>query len=409
MGLSLVLFAGFALALHHTLEIVESRYAGADFYAELHRVLETLRTRGAPPEHVREGFTLLLRRDYPSLAELPALRNLADGVHVAVDLAGKEYNVAKQGFGDDTVYLLQDLESDSLEITEQGVTRVVVVAGILGLLAAATLSLWLARLVIRPVTDLARFAGELRPDVPRPLLTSARAGPEIAAIAAALSGAIERYERAIMRERAFTRDVSHELRTALAVMSTTLEVVGLDPVATGALGARLPRLRSATEQMHLVCEAMLALARVERRNDDHRRERHRVGALVSHAIGLYEQVLQKRASYIALDVVEDFEITAPRGMLMCVLTNLVRNAAEHAEGTRIDVTVRPQGLTIRDDGRGFDEDVLPRAFQREFRGKDSTGEGLGLDIVLRICQHQGWRLFLTTAPRRGTQFDLHFD
>jgi signal transduction histidine kinase len=93
------------------------------------------------------------------------------------------------------------------------------------------------------------------------------------------------------------------------------------------------------------------------------------------------------------------------------LVNLVENALRHGSGT---VTIRAAHvsdglrLTVEDEGDGFDEDFLPRAFERFSRADDARsgeGSGLGLAIVRAIVDAHGGTVVATNSPH-GTAVDV---
>jgi signal transduction histidine kinase len=137
------------------------------------------------------------------------------------------------------------------------------------------------------------------------------------------------------------------------------------------------------------------------------------GAPVSAARLLEEALrLQADAGRVPLDAVrltiaEDTLIEVPRGLLLCVVNNLLGNAWDHADGTDLEVILRGTDLVIADAGPGIEAGLLPRVFERGVRGTESSGQGLGLDLVSRICERLGWTLSLDSSAGQGTRITLH--
>ncbi len=91
---------------------------------------------------------------------------------------------------------------------------------------------------------------------------------------------------------------------------------------------------------------------------------------------------------------------------MRIMTNLISNALAHAAPTRLLVGFRPKGdqviFQVHDDGIGMDEQMLTMVTQQGFKGPDSEGHGLGLNIVQELCRCRGITFGLNSAPGRGT-------
>jgi signal transduction histidine kinase len=92
-------------------------------------------------------------------------------------------------------------------------------------------------------------------------------------------------------------------------------------------------------------------------------------------------------------------------MLQIVVENLVENAIRYAgPGSTLTLTAAPGRLEASDDGRGVDEEELPRLFERFYRGdraRASRGTGLGLAIVKHVVAAAGGDVEATGGPNRG--------
>lgn len=105
------------------------------------------------------------------------------------------------------------------------------------------------------------------------------------------------------------------------------------------------------------------------------------------------------------------QVAGHRGLLRQLFVNLIGNAVKFARHTdtphiQIGCVQRPDGAVIfvRDNGVGFDPQEHPRLFEPFVRGRDTgvAGHGLGLDIVRRIVEHHGGRVWADSRPDAGT-------
>jgi signal transduction histidine kinase len=225
---------------------------------------------------------------------------------------------------------------------------------------------------------------------------------EIAELGRTLNAMLVRIETTIAHERAFIDDASHELRTPLAVLRGELELATQDD----ALDAVRQGLRSAleeTDRLSRLSDNLLTLARAD------------AGQLPAGPMctDLLDAV---RAAVARIPCPDRVTLTVDGVHRMVhgepewidrVVTNLVTNAVQHAKSqVRVTVDVGSDGvrLTVGDDGPGYPDDLLPRAFDRFSRGdgaRSPGGIGLGLAIVASIMKALGGSARAGNGPPLG--------
>jgi signal transduction histidine kinase len=111
---------------------------------------------------------------------------------------------------------------------------------------------------------------------------------------------------------------------------------------------------------------------------------------------------------VRLDCPEHPLIPAEPMLLGIVVANLVRNAFNHTPSGQVTITVTAASLIVADTGTGIDSEEIGKVFQRHFKGPGSTGAGIGLSLVKRICDRYGWDIVITSADGQGTSARLSF-
>lgn len=111
---------------------------------------------------------------------------------------------------------------------------------------------------------------------------------------------------------------------------------------------------------------------------------------------------------------DDAQFIAERELTIQLLRNLVVNALRAGGESPVQVTLLPDGFTVRDRGCGMTREQIERAFEPFYRADKSRsrtagGAGLGLTICRRIAQLHGGRLSIDSAPGEGTTVVYHFD
>lgn len=128
--------------------------------------------------------------------------------------------------------------------------------------------------------------------------------------------------------------------------------------------------------------------------------------------------LRKTSHHITVNCPEDLEITSYPGAISQIITNLVMNSLVHGfedlEQGEIAMTISMNNAILHfhysDDGKGIQEDHLPKIFNPFFTTKRSQGRsGLGMHIVYNlVTQKLKGTIECTSSPGAGTTFLIHF-
>jgi signal transduction histidine kinase len=275
-------------------------------------------------------------------------------------------------------------------------------------LALAGLSAWITwRMVGRTLDPIAAIraqlveisASDLSRRVPEP-----PGGDEIAEMARTANQTLDRLERSVNRQRQFTADASHELRTPVAGLRANLEDALMHPDDADLEDTLSAALRD-TERLESIITDLLLLARLGTG-----------GGGPQEKIDLAELAAAEvsgRDADIHRDLAPGVIVTGVPMQLTRLLANLLDNAQCYADG-RIDVEVRREGqhavLSVTDDGPGIpmkDREQVFKRFTRldPARSRNAGGTGLGLAIARDIARAHGGTLNVVDSPR-GARFVL---
>lgn len=299
------------------------------------------------------------------------------------------------------VVVAQSLEP--VEVSIQALRPLLLVGVPLLVLLVGGATFVLAGRALRPVEAIRRRvagidAEQLGQRVPVP---SAR--DEVGRLAETMNSMLDRLESSAAAQRRFVSDASHELRSPLATVRTTMEVAQVHPEITDWPALTQVVLDESARMQTLVAD-MLLLARSDEGGLQLRRTE----------VDLDDLCEQEVARLRRLGVTVSAEIHPVRVMgdadrLARVLRNLADNAARHA-ATRLRFHLRADGqvavLDVGDDGPGIPLDQRARVFERfvrldESRTRTSGGTGLGLPIVQQIVQAHGGTVSVREGPEGG--------
>lgn len=328
---------------------------------------------------------------------------LPPGIHHDILLDGHNYQVANFTLEDKRFYLAYDITQIE---TSEAWLKLCLVLGVLTAGAGAGFVGWrLSRMVISPVSQLAEQIRGRDPLDANADFERRFPGFEVGAIAHAFDSYIRRIGEFISRERAFTEDASHELRTPVTVIGTAAERIAEDPALPGSLLPVIRRIQRAGRQMQTTTQALLFMAR-EDEPPASAMERALIVEVIEQAVEDIRHLLVGKPVQLETCIEDDAKRLIPRGLGYIVVSNLLHNAISHTSSGRIVVSLRNGWLTVEDTGDGVPAAELPRIFERHYRGAHSSGQGLGLHIVKRICDRLGWGIEVKTAPEAGTRFTV---
>lgn len=264
-----------------------------------------------------------------------------------------------------------------------------------GVLAAALLiSAVVVSRGLRPLNTLASRIGTIREDDLGDRVPTERLPTELLPVGEKLNGLLARLQHAFLRERRFTADVAHELRTPLAGVRSTLEVSLSRPRQAPEYRDALVECLDIAQRMEAMVTNLLTLARLDAGTATFQQEEVRLTELLDACWRPFADEAQRRGIEYRSTVPPDLACTSDRDNLTMVLTNILANAAEYAnEGGHVDVSARKTGeaveLDVTNTGCGLTAEQASRVFDRFWRGDASRTEtglhcGLGLSLVQRI-------------------------
>jgi signal transduction histidine kinase len=321
-----------------------------------------------------------------------------------IHLGTLSYRVAILEQGGTRYYLLYDT---SLQARRE--TRFAWMLGLMAVsmtLLSALGGIWLSRSVVAPVADLAAMVRHRSPDDwEQPLADDFPTG-EVGELARVFDRHLIRMRAFIERERAFSADISHELRTALAVILSATEVLLDDGTLSDKQQARIGRIERAARDMAELGTALLLMVR----------EEHSLAAgggcvladVVRECVEKQHHLLSGKPIEVEVRTNPELVLSADAGLVEILVSNLIRNAFSYTAAGVVMVNQDDHSLTVSDSGKGIPGHAIEQVFIRHFRDMASEGAGIGLSLVKRICDRYGWQVRLESSELRGTSVTVSF-
>jgi two-component system sensor histidine kinase QseC len=277
--------------------------------------------------------------------------------------------------------------------------------------------IWLSvRWGLAPLQTVAEIVERRSADNLEPLKPQ-EAPSEILPLLDSLNSLFARIDALLEKERRFTADAAHELRTPLAAIKTHAQVA-LQARNAGERGQAIKSVIEGTDRANRLVEQLLILARLDHQSISAIRERVKlVKLVVEGVIDETPKAATKRVDLGMSDRADDEAIiTGNPDLLKILIRNLLDNAVRYTpEGGKVNASVRlHEGhiiLQVADSGPGIPPERLKHVFDRFYRVEGSTqqGCGLGLSIVSRIAEIYGASINLTDGlDSRGLTVTVTF-
>lgn len=273
-------------------------------------------------------------------------------------------------------------------------------------------SYWLAGRALRPVQKLAQAAGEI--DAKRLDTRLNLTGPEdeLAQLAGTFDAMMDRLEAAFEQQGRFVADAAHELRTPLATLRASLDVVRADPNATiehyHVMNATIER---ALTRLQRLVDDLLLLATEEHISPD---AAIAIEPILEDVMLDLKRLASEHSVTLRLTGNSDLMARGDSTLLTRVFHNLIENGIRYnREGGEVIVNVYAEGeslvLTVADTGIGIPAEQQSRIFDRFYRvdlsrSRHKGGAGLGLSIARHIVELHGGELSVESTPDVGSTF-----
>jgi len=260
---------------------------------------------------------------------------------------------------------------------------------------------------VRKITEAASRIGhsDLSERVP-----ATQRNDEVSQLAHTLNGMLDRIERSMHQLHTITDALAHDLRSPLTAIRGKLEMSlshteneeQTEPIVSAI--EELDQLTDFLNKSLDVAEARADALRLTRTQID-------LSQLMETMVDLYEPSMADRGIRIRVSGESAAIVTGDEGLLHRMIANLLDNELKHlAPGSNVSITLQCSDdmaiLTLEDNGKGFEPEVLEHLFVGRVKGRASTGHGLGLAFVDAVVQAHGGTVKVTNREVRGARITV---
>lgn len=225
--------------------------------------------------------------------------------------------------------------------------------------------------------------------------------------------AVRPVEQSWKQQRQFIADASHELKTPLAVILSSLDMLDhysdAEPEKRQRWGENV---RSSSRQMQTLVEELLVLARSDNATQQLHLADCDLNDIVEDSLLQFEPVAFEQGKRIEEQLDENFNVNGDAALLKRIVDIYLDNACKYSpEHSVIQVTLRNDGkrglLSVRSEGEPIPQELLGRIFERFYRtdpSRTEEGYGLGLAIATELARLHHGKVWAESDPEGNTFF-----
>lgn len=292
--------------------------------------------------------------------------------------------------------------------------KFLVISNFLILLFTAGTLLILLRRGMAPLEELANAAAGISSNSLRfRAPPNAFAVQELAVLAHALESAMSRLERAFVQQQVFVHDAAHELKTAVTIIKSSLQLLTSRKRTAAEYERGLEMCLSDCARLEDLVQKLLFLARVEQpREELVATAKTDLSECVREVANQMEPLAAVRGVNLVVDLHPDAVGDIAFDDFATLATNLTMNALQHTlAGGSVMLQVHTLGgmtiFRVEDNGEGIAAEDLPHVFDRFYRGdpsrsRNTGGAGLGLAICKALAEAVGGQIKISSKVGHGT-------
>jgi two-component system, OmpR family, sensor kinase len=273
---------------------------------------------------------------------------------------------------------------------------------------------WFCRRALSPLNRMAATAGAMRGDDSAARLPVPETRDELETFGQSFNGLLDRLQVAYERQRRFTGDASHQLRTPLAALLGQLEVALRRERGPDEYRQALEAAHGRASDLRRIVESLLFLTRADAEAAAPQLEPLELQKWLNAQLGRWVDHL--RAADLHYEASAPASVRAHPELLAQALGNLIDNALKYSRpGTPVICRLREEKgtarLEVEDEGLGVSAEDMPHLFDPFYRSEQARqagtpGAGLGLSVAARIAAVLGGRIEVESVPGRGSRFTI---
>lgn len=241
---------------------------------------------------------------------------------------------------------------------------------------------------------------------------------ELFTLTSSINDLLSRMQEALERERQFTADASHQLRTPLSVLKGTLEVLIRKPRTEAEYQEKITYSIKEIDRISSAVEQLLILARLDKNNAKVTKTAINLQIIINDILYRFRNDILKKSLQVNIFANTNEDLISDSYYIDLIIENLISNAIKYAdENTAIDISIlnKKEKIAFKIKNKGIiipatDLEMIFNPFYRAdaLNHKSIKGNGLGLSIVKKVCDLLGAKSYVSSNAEAGTVFTVIF-
>ncbi len=287
---------------------------------------------------------------------------------------------------------------------------IIIIAFPIYLLIGVLGGLFISKKALKPIDDITKTAKIISTGDLSQRLGMADTGDEVSRLAKTFDEMINKLEDSLLKEKRFTANSSHELRTPISVIMANSEDM-LDREHTlSEYKESLTLILNESKKMRSMVSKLLTLSKGDEAKIKYEFENIDLGLLIEGIIEEMMDAAKEKNLMLNYGFKEDITIQADQTLIIRLIMNLIDNSIKYSkENSQIEVFLSKQSdyaqIIVKDNGVGIPEEELPNIYNRFYRvdkSRSGEGTGLGLSIVKHIVEIHKGEIFIESELSVGT-------
>ncbi len=283
------------------------------------------------------------------------------------------------------------------------------------LFASFVVGYFLAKKVLNPLRNIVKTVSKIDLDhINARVSIDGHPKDEIVLLSKDINNMLSRLEETAEKQRSFIANASHELKTPLTRVISTLQVI---TPKTSDLEHKLSHMSDELFLLDGLLDQLLLLSKMQKTTLAQMKTKQiHIALVIEDIIKSFQKEVDEKNLTVNINVLDVIGLKIPKAYVIVLLSNLIANAIKY---NKVNGKIYIQGketdrafiVTIVDTGVGMKQEEARHIFNQFYRGKKETkvkGYGIGLYIVKQICEQFYVGIAVTSKEHVGTSIELTF-
>jgi signal transduction histidine kinase len=279
------------------------------------------------------------------------------------------------------------------------------------ILFATLSSLFLTSRALTPIDSITKTANIIEKGDLSKRITIPKVNDEVGRLARTFNKMIERIENSFNKEKRFTADASHELKTPISVISATAEEALIGENKTEDYKKAFRAIIDESKNVSFLISQLLFLVRSEEGKEYLNLEKISLTLIAESVVNQIKDLAKRKDIKMSINSTQDFKLMVDQTLITVLFLNIIKNSIEYNKnGGFINIRLFKKENNIiiifEDNGIGISKEDLPYVFDRFYqasRARTGKGSGIGLAIVKEITELHNGKISIKSKLGKGSQ------